>query len=253
MTTSFNGDDNANRQSEPKSEQGNFSASNSGDDNRQSSSTDRPSIDEQIAKMNKRIQDKDEFIDTLKSERQRDREQMEQMQRMLREFEEKLGKQSSISEVIEGLKNQQSRQTDSTSQFDPEELVERVKKETLSAVENKQLQSVYAANFQENARLVQEVYGKEQADAKIRQIAAENDLSFEDAIEMARSKPKAFRRLFVPEGTKARTPSSTGSINTAAFKGNQQEQTKKLYRDVNSEKGRMALVQEKFRELNQNN
>lgn len=248
MTTSFSGDDNTNSHVEQK---GAFDSDTQGQDNRTGVDTEgRPSVDEQLSKLNKRLSDKDEFIETLKSERRQDRERLEQMEAMMRKLEDKLGKETSIAEVINGMKNQPNQQSEKTSQIDLDKLVERAKTEALTAVEQKQLESTYQNNFSECARLVQQVYGADKVDSKIREIARDNDLTFEDAVEMAKTKPKAFRRLFVPEGTKANDSAPlNGSVQAAAFKGNQQSKPTKLYRDINSEKARMQLVQEKFREL----
>ena len=253
MTTTFSGDDNTNlNQGE---QQGAFGSAPQQEDSPASGGNNegRASNEDQFAKIQKRLNDSQAFIEQLLEERKQDKERFAKYEETLRALEERANKETSIAEVLEGMKTQQSQQSEKTSQIDPDELVERVKREALTEVQKQRMEETFTRNFQECASLVQQAYGKENVDTKIRQLAEENDLTFEDAIEMARTKPKAFRRLFVPEGTKSVDPKPAGgTVMTSAFQGRQEQKPSKPFHEIRTDKERIAYVNEMFQRLSNN-
>lgn len=225
MTDQSFGDDNTNtnpQDQQNKGDQGTFDQNQNADQSNNAGGggnqgTSVQELQEQINKLNKRLQDKDEFIDTLKNERRSDESTVQELQNKLSELEQKVQKSASIEEVMERMQNQQTGTNDTTNHVDPQELEEKLKSSVLSEIEQQQLSKQYEQNFNDCFKAAVEAYGNEKAGEEIRRLAGEYDMTIEEVDDLARKRPKFFKDTFLPKGQKPTAPSQ-GSVNSAALK-----------------------------------
>lgn len=206
------------------------------------------SLQRQVEVLEKRLRDKDEFIETLKTERKQDGDKISNLESKLEELSEK---SRNVEEVLERMNrndaSHQSSQGNDSTGLTREEAMKLAE----DLYEQKQSQQEYEANLRSVAPEVQKAYGAEKADAKIAEIARQNDMTFDEAFDLAGRKPNAFRRLFLPQSSGSSEPSApSGSVNTAGFEGGEkQAKPRTPFFKLNDTKSRMQAVYEKAREM----
>lgn len=152
----------------------------------------------------KKIGNADSFIETLKTERAKDRELLEAAAKALE-------KATSAKEVLQAVTTTAAPAAAApvAQSLDANAIAKQVADQIRGETAADAAKVVQDANFKVAQEALTKHYGKD-ADAKVRAIAAENDLSFDEAIAMAKSKPKAFNALFLPK-TKPAAPTFHGS------------------------------------------
>lgn len=142
----------------------------------------------------KKITNADQFIETLKQERDEDR-------RLLAEVQEQLRKQVTAQELLSRMNN--------TSNTPNEPQAPQLKAEDITAQVLAQLQSQQAAvqeesNWKSVTEKLAATFG-DRANEKVAAVAQENGLSLQEAASLARTKPQLFLRLF-PETSVGKKP-----------------------------------------------
>lgn len=156
----------------------------------------------------KRVDDKETYINKLRDENEK--------------LKAEVANKAKMDEVLEKLNGSTAQQKSdvqaNTSSLDPDKLLEEAEKRVLSKIEQRQLEAQFQANFQAVSQELSKVYGNE-VDQKVKAIAADNDLTYDEAVALAKSKPKAFLKLFKDvQAPQVASPqqSSKSSFNTTA-------------------------------------
>lgn len=194
-----------------------------------------PKYGTDIDKLNKRLQDKDAFIEQLLNERKQDRDKFQRYDDMLGQFEEKLSVFESSNDILEKLRSQDRKKEDTdpvenNQNTDPQQEEPRLDPEYLRQqgfLTRDDLEADRKAQQrEENLRQVTEKLAAkfgDKIDENVRRLAEDTDMTFEEAFELASNKPRAFERLFIGTG-KSEKSSNTGfnsSVNTANFQHNE--------------------------------
>lgn len=157
-------------------------------------------IQQQIDVMQKRITDKDDFIDTLKSENQTLREKMA-------EVEEKVQSMGTVEQALARMKEQQTSNQDTT--LDEDKLVSKV----LGSIEAKTLEESQTANFKEVSSKLTKLYGADKVDETIDKVATENGLTRSDVADLAKKSPQAvYRMMGIDQSSTSFTPSHSTNV-----------------------------------------
>lgn len=172
---------------------------------------DTRSPEYQLDVLQKRLQDKDDFINTLKEEGQTYREMVAQMDERLKNMEK-------ISEVLNKSGQEQDVSNQDTN-LDEDALVGKVI-ENLSKQEAEQRME---QNWNTVVSTVEEQFGKQYVNEKVKEAAEANGLSVSDMKETARKSPQAFYKLMGLEGTTSRTPQPTRSSVAAPQETNEKD------------------------------
>ena len=155
----------------------------------------------------KKLESADTFIETLKAERQQDRQLLEQAASKLQET-------LSAAELLNQVKaaNQPTGEAAAPA-INQEEIVARVREQlTQEKVVEKQEQ-----NWNDVTAKLAEVY-KDKVNEKVAAIAKDNDLTLDEAASLARTKPALFLKLF-PElaANKAKPSALHSSTSKSSF------------------------------------
>jgi len=127
----------------------------------------------------------DSFIETLKQERAQDRA-------LLEEVNKKLAEQVSARELLNQVNSGKDKDTPAPTQtVDPEAITKQV----LAQLQNQQTAKQQEQNWSEVTAKLTATFG-DKTNAKVQQVAKENDMSVEEAAQLAKTKPKMFLKLF---------------------------------------------------------
>lgn len=183
MTDSFvkDGGDNANQDTNTSFQQQDPAATGE-------QGVDTKSPEYQIQMLQQRLSDKDEFIDTLKSESQQARE-------MYSSLEERTKNMENISEVLKGREQDVNNQN---TNLDESALVGKV----IDNLNQRQTEEQYTSNYNSVLSRLDTEFGTEHIEGKVAEAAQANGLSINDMVETARKSPKAFYNLIgLKQGT----------------------------------------------------
>lgn len=151
----------------------------------------------------------DEFIETLKKERQEDRALLEQVNA-------KLSESVNAAELLNKLKQgevQPETQAQQPAPVDPDAITAAV----LSKLTEKQVQQQRDANWDNVTSQLTSIYG-DKTNVKVAEVAKENNLTLAEAAELARNKPNLFLKLFPELSAKPKSGGLLdGSRNTQSF------------------------------------
>lgn len=196
-------------------------------------------LQQQIDVMQKRIGDKDEFIDTLKSENQTLREKMA-------EVEEKVQSMGSVEEALQRMKENQNSNQDTT--LDEDKLVSKV----LGSIEARTAEERQESNFKEVSSRLTKLYGSDKVDSTIDKVAEENGLTRSDVAALAKKSPQAvYRMMGIDQTSTTFTPSHSTNIgqnDDSKTKEQKLAEFSKLRRE-DPKKYMSPEVQKAFREL----
>lgn len=200
-------------------------------------------LQQQIDVMQKRLTDKDEFIETLKTENQSFREQMA-------DFEAKLQSMGTVDEAVARMQEASKSNQDTT--LDEDQLIgkalSRFKEET--ALE--QQQRIAKENFTAVSETLTKTYGADKVDAIVTKAAEEAGLSFDDMIKLAEKSPQAVYKMVGVNSSISTANPSTGT-NVGYASDNQTKEQKLAYysrlRKENPKEYAKPEVQKAFREL----
>jgi hypothetical protein len=137
----------------------------------------------QITGMEKRITDKDTHISTVESENMKLRQDMSDIQ-------SKLDNSAQIEEALERIQTSQHDSNQDTA-LDEDALINRLKASLATDDQQKTAQQ----NFDEVAGEFTRRFGADAADEKVRQLAVDNSLSFDDIVDLARKSPNAVYKM----------------------------------------------------------
>lgn len=210
------------------------SADNNGDSN-----PDTRSPEYQLSVLQKRMQDKDDFINTLKDEGQSYREMVAQMDERLKNME-------TISEVLKKSGKEQDVSNQATD-LDEDALVGKV----IENLSKQKAKEAMDSNWETVVSKVEEQFGKQYVNEKVKEAADLNGLSVSDMKETARKSPQAFYKLMNLDGTQRTVPQPTRS-NMAAPATNNNERDFSYYSRLMRENPReywKADTQREFRKL----
>jgi len=200
----------------------------------------------QIQGMEKRMQDKDEFIQRLQGENRELREKTTTLEEKMAELSQRA---ESVEEVLERMKSSDRSGSESDSPGLTQEDVERLAAQTYQQQEQ---QRTYEQNTRTIAQELQKTYGSENVDQRVSELAKENDMTFDEAFDLAGRKPNAFRRLFLTSGSQGGDVGApSGSINTAGLENQSRsnDKPKEKFHNLKSQKDQVKHIQEKAREL----
>lgn len=203
------------------------------------------SLKNQIAGLEKRLHDKDEFIEQLKSERRDDSSKVQELQNQISELQER---NQSIEQILERFKEEGTSSGDTgQNQLTPEE----IEKLALNAVERKQSEQEMENNLRSVVNDLQKYYNPQELDSKISEQATQFGMTFDEAFEMAKTRPKAFRNLFMPQekGNPGGEPPPSGSINSNALSGQAPPEANKSDKNFMemSDVERLKAIQERMK------
>lgn len=150
--------------------------------NGQEGAVDTHSIEYQVQVMQKRLGDKDEFIQQLQQENQQTRE-------MYATLEERMQNLTKIEEVLNNRLEQQDVSNQDTS-LDEDALVGKV----IDNLNKKETEAKMDANFQQVVSKLNSAYGNH-VEEKVNQAAQANGMAYDDMVKLARKSPQAFYKL----------------------------------------------------------
>jgi len=176
MTGSFvqEGNDNADQSASNSFQQADTAAT--GNEN-----VDTKTPEYQLQMLQKRLNDKDEFINTLKEENQETRQ-------MYSTLEERMNSMEEISEVLKGKEQVVDNQN---TNLDENALVGKV----IDNLNQKQTQDLQDKNYTNVLSRLDQEFGSAHIEEKVAQAAQANGLSIDDMRETARKSPTAFYNL----------------------------------------------------------
>jgi hypothetical protein len=196
--------------------------------------------DSDVQKLRKRLDDSQAFIDTLKSERQADRQVIDELQNKLKSV-------PTIDEILE----QVNRSTGGDRQeIDQGELINKAAEIFESRLNAKEIKQKQDANFKEVSSALKEALGKDGLNEKVAQLAEENGMSFDDFVRMAETSPKAALKLAGVEAPKPQRNPTESDVNTYAYdqNGTKQPIKRKHITDMTTERERVAYLNQRFKE-----
>lgn len=187
------------------------------------------------AEVLKKLQSADEFINTLKSEREEDR-------RLLAEATKRLEAAATAQDLLK----QTPAPAAPAPKQEPIDIAAAVE-QVVTARERKQLED---ANWKAAQDAMTKAFG-EKADAKAKEVADSVGMSFEDVVKLARTTPKAFQRLFPELQAAPATPSPSfqGGTNTQAIKAADGAKPRSGFWETGSAKERTAIYRKRLQEL----
>lgn len=147
-----------------------------------------------------------------------------QLRQEMASLKEKADSALTAEQLLERLNTQQHQQPQTVN---VDEVVAKATQSIQSNLQQERAEAERKANFSKVADAVQAKYGQN-ADAEMRQVAAENHMSFEELHSMAHSNPELVLKLC---GADKRAPApSQGSVNTQQYQ--QEQEPNKLTADV---------------------
>lgn len=160
---------------------------------------DTNSVEHQLSVMQKRLEDKDNFIEQLKGENQTTREEVAAMEERMKNMES----------IAEALRKPQDTSNQDTN-LDESEIVGKV----IESLNAKQAQETHEQNFATVQQTLLEKYGQEHVEAKVQEAAKANGVSYDYMVQTAKQSPTAFYKL-LGEQTAPSTPAPTHGTVTA--------------------------------------
>lgn len=149
----------------------------------------------QVGVMQKRINDKDEYIRTLQAEAQAARE-------AAADLEEKMQNSDRVNEALDRIGNQRGNTQEQPS-LDEDALVGKIEQR----LTEKQKEQQRTQNFDAvQARLLKEYGDAGKANASVEKAASESGLSTQALIDMAKESPKAFYKLVGVDAPQQQAP-----------------------------------------------
>lgn len=187
------------------------------------------------AEIVKKLQSADEFINTLKSEREEDR-------RLLAEATKRLEAAATAQDLLKPKPVEAPAAPAAAPAVDIAAEVDKA----VTARERKQIEE---ANWKAAQDAMTKAFG-DKADAKAAEVAASVGMSVEDVVRLARQTPKAFQRLF-PELSAAPPPAPTfgKGVNTQSLKPAAGQPARSGFWETGSIKDRTAIYRKRLQEL----
>lgn len=157
---------------------------------------DTHSLEYQVSMMQKRLNDKDEFIKTLEEENRNTRE-------MYASLDERMQNLTKIEEVLNNQNTAQDVGNQDSTGLDEDALVGKV----IENLNQKQTEEKMQANFEAAKQRLQSEFGTH-VEEKVTEAAQANGVTYDDMVEMARKSPQAFYKLVGLEANTQQKPST---------------------------------------------
>lgn len=197
----------------------------------------------------KKIVNQDSFIQQLTAERAEDR-------KLLTDAAEALKKATGSKEILDAL-NQRPAPTPAAAApqapaapaIDPEAIAQAAAAKVTTHLQNQSVAAARETNWNQVTASLTAVYG-EQTNATVAKIAAENDMTVDEAAELARSKPKAFLKLF-PELSQPRASGRTtfnSTTNPQALNAAPSKRVSSGFGKATSDRDRVAIYTKRLQE-----
>lgn len=171
---------------------------------------DEVSLEEKFKIVSKRVDDSQNYI-------KEQAKVIEVQAEMLKKYQ---GLEDRINELKLGEKGTQA-EKDTIPSFDPEELLKKTDELVSKRLQEKDQQTAVQKNWDMVSTELTERYGAE-VDSVVAQVAKDNDITVEEAIALAKNKPRIFLNMF-PKTEKASPIRTTqGSVNTSAVRSTKQ-------------------------------
>lgn len=167
----------------------------------------------------KKIGSADTHIETLKGE-------LAEQRKILGEVNESLKKQVTTAELLKQIKDQQAAPAADPNAAKPAPqsvpTSDDITKQVMDKIEQGRNAAQRDQNWNEVTSALTQAFG-DATNQKVSEAAADAGLSLEEAAELARSKPKAFLKLFPDLSSKAKPSAlpSSGKVNTQSFQAQQ--------------------------------
>lgn len=161
-------------------------------------------LQQQVDVMQKRLTDKDAFIDTLKTENQQFRERMA-------DVEAKLQSMGSVEEAVARMQEANNSNQDTTLDEDKliDKALDKFKRETAA----ESAQRIAKENFEVVSETLTKTYGADKVDEVVRKAAEESGMSFEDMIGLAERSPKAvYKMVGLNQASGTASPSQSTNV-----------------------------------------
>lgn len=163
-----------------------------------------------------------QFISTLKEEKTAVEQQLQEALALVNQLKEK---EVSANSLLD-------QQANTNAILDPNELVNAVTEK----LKQEEVATRQEANFRQAATRLQALYGAE-ADAKVTSIAGDNGMSHAEAVQLAKSNPVLFEKLFLPKQEQREAPTSNAfAAQSASGQVPQQAQEQKFLWQYNDSK-----------------
>jgi len=184
---------------------------------------DTPDID--VAKlqqdmeiMQKRVDDSQTFITQLKEEKRAQDQEIQE----LRTLSEKA---TALEQVLQTPQHPEA-QPETTSQPSADEIATKAAELATQTIQSMEQERVHEQNFAATNTKLVETYGDKCNDV-VTDKAASLGMSFDDALDMAKRRPKVFETLFIDNTTQA-APQPTSGVETPTFNTPPQDKPKSI-------------------------
>ena len=150
------------------------------------------------------------------------RSESKTLESKIQELEAQLNQSTKLDDALKHLNtkgqspvnDEQTQQaTESTPQFDIEQLKKQLTEDIMSNLSASQQKEVFTNNTTESITAAQSIYG-DAYEAKLRETAQELGMSDEDIIKEAQSNPKRFKKLFNLDKQQSRTFTPSNGISS---------------------------------------
>lgn len=198
---------------------------------------------DQYAKLQKRLDDKDEFIETLKSERKADAEKMLKLEQQLQELQEQWQADrktnENVREAMEKITSQREVSSTDRAEVNLDEVVEKATQRLKETMTAEQMAAKQAENFSKVEEAVKGTFGSEFMPALTKR-CEELGMSLVELDNLAKAAPQAAIELLMPKAGKSTAP-TTSSANTAGFNQKPQQQKPKTVMGASTSKDDIAF------------
>lgn len=185
----------------------------------------------------KKLEHADTHIETLVAEREAD-------QSRLSALEEAVGKANKIEDVLKALsgkeepENKEPAPADKGNEVDLDTLLEQklAQRDAARAAES---------NWKHVTGELAKAFGSK-TNEKVAEVAADHDMTLEEAQTFAKSKPKAFLKLFGNLGSTTSTPSTPSYRNPAARLSDDSSNAPTGYMDAKTTKDQVSIYKRKL-------
>ena len=177
-------------------------------------------------------------IKTLETERDADRQRIS-------ELESKVSQASTLDEVLERIQNSNTGQSDSN--IDLDQITKQVASQVESGIKAKEQNVKEDGNWKQVCDRLTEHFG-DKVDEQVRGIATQYNMSWDEAIDMARIRPNIFLNLFDLK-TQSSVQSTTGTINTSALQDVERETPRTSVMKLRTDTERVANYESRLDEL----
>lgn len=180
--------------------------------------------------MKNSYENQESHINTLETERAADRQRIQ-------ELEAKVSQASTVDELLERI--QSGRQVEGGSDIDINQIAQQVASQVESGLQAKELEGRQDNNWKKVSDTLTAAYG-DKVDEQVKAIAKTHDMSWDDAVAMARTRPTIFLSLFKGMDSVQQVAPTSGTINTSALGEVERETPKTSVMNLRTDAERVA-------------